>query len=627
MNKVSTNSGGRGDYYVYQPIDSSDELSIRLLKLEPGDGAERIEISLINSTLKDPPEFDALSYVWGGEGKPNAIYIEGKKLPVTASLHGALLRFRNATTSRTLWIDAICIDQSNIPERNRQVRIMRTIYQSAIQVLVWLGDGEETDGLALKMIEKFTKESWKFSQRPEEPRSFDKLVRPLAFEDAPEWPALDKLLQRSWFGRIWTLQEIYVPKKPVVVFGPHTISWDALADLTVYIRKNHLSAYLVNGSTEFIAGYSSVPFIHDYRQVIKSTQRPGLVLLDLLLKAMPSHTTDPRDRVFALMGIAELNHIRNIGADPTSPYSSITTDYSLGCNKVYMMVAQYILLEAKELCFLATARAKKAGSTMSLPSWVPDWNYLNMEYVQASLAFATYFKCDGDFELDVSVSEDDRTLTVVGCLLDKIKVVGKGHKVSLGLRGSPGSAETQQREFRHRLDVLRECDTIIGRDNAEAGARLPVDYWRFLVCDLTYDHQPAPREFAEAYELYRYGVKNYSVYYNGRDAKVLQAVTDIINNALYQRNPLLHNRWSHGRVLYRTNQGVFGWAPREVEVGDWVVMLGGAGVPFVLRPSINERYVRWNLIGELYAYSFMNIGGAMSVDVFKGLEWQRISIV
>jgi hypothetical protein len=56
-------------------------------------------------------------------------------------------------------------------------------------------------------------------------------------------------------------------------------------------------------------------------------------------------------------------------------------------------------------------------------------------------------------------------------------------------------------------------------------------------------------------------------------------------------------------------------------------MLGGAGVPFVLRPSINERYVRWNLIGELYAYSFMNIGGAMSVDVFKGLEWQRISIV
>lgn len=606
--------------YIYRPLDPSEPLNIRLLNLEPGESSETVKISIIEGTLREPLDFEALSYVWGGEEKPNTVVVEGRRLPVTANLYRALLGLRNAKSPRILWVDAICIDQSNIPERNRQVGIMRSIYNNAKQVVIWLGEEEETDELALRMMEKFEEEKSKSHQNSKELKSFQELFYPLPPDTAPEWPALAKFLQRSWFERVWTLQEIYVSKYPLVIFGPRVVSWDAISNIIMYIKNNNLRRYL---GKEPIAGCLSVPLMHDYRSRAQSVGNPGLILYDFLLKTMPYRITDPRDRVFAVLGIVELNHYRHpdVHQEDISPYSSIKIDYSLTCKEVYESVARFMLLEAKELSYLVSAGVKKHGSTMGSPSWVTDWNYLDMKCATSSLAFATHFKCGGDYLPRVSVSGDNKTLTVHGFTLDRVQRVGNKQGAAL----ADLTSDNFRTQYEHRLEVLQECETIIR--GGEVGNQLLDDYWRFLVCDMTFDHKQAPQDFAEAYEMFRYAHEHHSVYFDGGDTNVYEKVSNIFGNALYQRYTLVFDQWSHGRVPCRTSTGFVGWVPRGTEAGDWITVLQGASVPFVLRAIPGRARLEWNLIGESYIHSVMRLGEVMNEADFATLEWKLVNMV
>ncbi|KIM99859.1 hypothetical protein OIDMADRAFT_146401 [Oidiodendron maius Zn] len=536
--------------YIYRPLDPSEPLNIRLLNLEPGESSETVKISIIEGTLREPLDFEALSYVWGGEEKPNTVVVEGRRLPVTANLYRALLGLRNAKSPRILWVDAICIDQSNIPERNRQVGIMRSIYNNAKQVVIWLGEEEETDELALRMMEKFEEEKSKSHQNSKELKSFQELFYPLPPDTAPEWPALAKFLQRSWFERVWTLQEIYVSKYPLVIFGPRVVSWDAISNIIMYIKNNNLR-----------------------RSRAQSVGNPGLILYDFLLKTMPYRITDPRDRVFAVLGIVELNHYRHpdVHQEDISPYSSIKIDYSLTCKEVYESVARFMLLEAKELSYLPLLLISSA-EVITYPEF-PVQRVGNKQ--GAALADLT--------------SDNFRT------------------------------------QYEHRLEVLQECETIIR--GGEVGNQLLDDYWRFLVCDMTFDHKQAPQDFAEAYEMFRYAHEHHSVYFDGGDTNVYEKVSNIFGNALYQRYTLVFDQWSHGRVPCRTSTGFVGWVPRGTEAGDWITVLQGASVPFVLRAIPGRARLEWNLIGESYIHSVMRLGEVMNEADFATLEWKLVNMV
>lgn len=84
--------------------------------------------------------YEALSYVWGDTSKKTPIQVNDKTLEIGINLRGALHALRYEDKSRTLWIDAICIDQQNIKERNEQVAAMPQIYSRAMKTVIWLGD-------------------------------------------------------------------------------------------------------------------------------------------------------------------------------------------------------------------------------------------------------------------------------------------------------------------------------------------------------------------------------------------------------------------------------------------------------------------------------------------------------
>jgi hypothetical protein len=101
--------------------------------------------------LQSAPVFEAVSYVYGPDIR-RPIEIDGRELLVTTNLEYALRRLCDSNRPRDFWIDAICVDQSNLVERNEQVQLMAKLYQEAIQVVIWLGEEEEDTKLAFRMI-------------------------------------------------------------------------------------------------------------------------------------------------------------------------------------------------------------------------------------------------------------------------------------------------------------------------------------------------------------------------------------------------------------------------------------------------------------------------------------------
>jgi hypothetical protein len=123
-----------------------------------------IKIDLFHALLDEHPSYKALSYTWGAPfevgledlsawKETRSILINGQEFPARRSLEAAIRRLRlqpNAQEDDSpFWIDAICIDQSSIAERNHQVRRMKDIYETAKEVVAWLGPEAKRSGLAM----------------------------------------------------------------------------------------------------------------------------------------------------------------------------------------------------------------------------------------------------------------------------------------------------------------------------------------------------------------------------------------------------------------------------------------------------------------------------------------------
>ena len=114
---------------------------------------------LVYAQLADAVPYEALSYCWGDPRKRGVLNVRVSgdtwELSATTALLAALRRLRHGCkgTRRTLWVDAVCINQDNLEERASQVRLMREIYTRASSVVVWVGDGDEKTSRAIATIE------------------------------------------------------------------------------------------------------------------------------------------------------------------------------------------------------------------------------------------------------------------------------------------------------------------------------------------------------------------------------------------------------------------------------------------------------------------------------------------
>ncbi|OCL04831.1 HET-domain-containing protein, partial [Glonium stellatum] len=200
--------------YRYRPLRSDSH--IRVLVLEPGCGGELLRCSLEESDLDSQLQFDALSYCWGDASDTRTITCEGCSVSITKSLYDALLRFRKPDLRLRIWADALCINQEDMAERRQQVQLMRRIYQESEKCLVWLGPHTELDGLAFKLLNIIHD----FLENHPSDQDRKALIPGKIlgkYSTTPgEWDALSHLFARPWFERVWTLQEIVLPRQALI---------------------------------------------------------------------------------------------------------------------------------------------------------------------------------------------------------------------------------------------------------------------------------------------------------------------------------------------------------------------------------------------------------------------------
>ena len=213
------------EFFRYSYIPVSDSV-IRLLSLVPGNKNDPLRGSFEQGHVGTLPKkkYEALSYSWGPQDKPCYIELVEGRIPITFSLHGALVRLRGKSKGRLLWADAICINQDDIVERSQQILLMPQIYSSAFRVVAYLGEEADGSDLALQLLKNIGETD--FSSLPElavTPEWLEESGLP-GFKD-PKWIALEAFWCRPWFQRIWVVQEVILAQDILMICGRQKISW------------------------------------------------------------------------------------------------------------------------------------------------------------------------------------------------------------------------------------------------------------------------------------------------------------------------------------------------------------------------------------------------------------------
>lgn len=140
--------------YQYLPLENAR--TIRLIALSPANNpAKPLECIILHAPLDDPLPYASLSYEWKGERPQLPMACDnGSTILITPNCYNALVRLRLKKRFQLLWVDAICINQADIQERNSQVSIMIDIYKASERTFVWLGEGDSDAYLALQFTRR-----------------------------------------------------------------------------------------------------------------------------------------------------------------------------------------------------------------------------------------------------------------------------------------------------------------------------------------------------------------------------------------------------------------------------------------------------------------------------------------
>jgi len=190
-----------------------DKDQIRLLELLPAvwsKSQDYIACRLVAKKLSETPQYEALSYTWGTLARDVPIYVVPNPLPqdlivteallMTPSLYSALTRLRQERTSRYLWVDQLCMDQTNNKERCEQVLLMDKIYQQSKRTIIWLGEEDENRWPVEEMIGLLSTDDCSPEADVETVKS---LITADGLMGRQRQEAITGLLNRDWFTRAW----------------------------------------------------------------------------------------------------------------------------------------------------------------------------------------------------------------------------------------------------------------------------------------------------------------------------------------------------------------------------------------------------------------------------------------
>ena len=571
--------------YQYSVLNKPDD--IRLVLINPGSDDDEISCTLTHHSIKNKPLYQALSYTWDNNVRTHSVKISKDILPVTANLHSALKCFRSSVRQRALWVDAICINQNDIEERERQIGIMGLIYSYATEVLIWLGDEPDNVEEAFKLIAKFENEL--DMQDPE----FIHSMHQVTSSNSTLWRAFSSILNKSWFTRAWVVQEVVLAAHAQVFCGSQTSTWDALSKTVNWIFDNNLDSWQQGLAHLAVSRITLIQKL--WRKNEGPTDGPIILLLDLFKY---TESTESRDKVYAFLSLTS-----------DTPYFS--PNYRISCEELYTSVAVRHL-DSDFSYVLCCVDCSINNSGLRLPSWVPNWEATNIQSAhRISLQFSKFwgFKAAAETHAQWTYSEHDQVLSVTGFVFDTI--LQTAEYLYDTTQNSSFGLEDFHDKFGNMKSRFQEFDEIAALSGVRPGMNISEDsYSRLFIMNqpIKLENSTYPSD-----QLHRIGYQ--------ATREILLHLDDIISgnmklediNDFATTDAYLNaiNKTIIYKRLCATKRHHLGWLPEAGAVGDLVCIFYGAGVPFILRPTGNSCY---KLIGPCYIQGMM-YGEGMTSDV------------
>ncbi len=626
------------------------------------------------------PVFIALSYVWGNATRSREILIDGKSVQITANLYAALRDLQtDALGGDTLvWVDAICINQEDSAERSAQIRLMRDIYHLAATVKVWLGprtdettrcakfiasitgdiitqpseNGESSVieeaiakallvptgamvragfafGQALINIQDIASPSYRddkatmilnpdsdfalYQQTIEKLASWRPSARHLQRAQKDDFVEMAHLidvavLQKSeWFERMWVVQEVGAAENVNLQFGEISLFWSSV------LRVAHYLCYTCQIPMENI---SKVTDLEKIRLGWNAGKRQPL--RELLWDTRYRRATDPRDKIYSLLGLM---------GDPMSKL--LQPNYNKSVSEVYSNATHHLIAQNSSLDPICGQQVQ--GRRGDLPTWVPDFT-LNRDLAapplvridgRESIYAATGYEYHSRFLIpDISMLPQSwDTLHVTGLYLDTVMHTSdpSSDNDSFGaiqdrwsstLLAASGCLHGFTEDIRHSLaelsNVVRQYSEYYSSGDAEP--------------DIAPEIAPNP-SVTEVYILDAYihtllcGRVSSSERITNGDVRALMSFQLPDKSSSTRQDFLLKickafEAGMRRRKLVITKEGYIGAVPQETRPEDLICILFGCSVPVVLRKIVPPRATAletsYQFIGEAYLHGYMD---------------------
>ncbi|KAH8193959.1 hypothetical protein TruAng_011874 [Truncatella angustata] len=615
----------RGSLYEKLPHATN----IRLLRVAPGDIAAELRTTLVLVDLQDNPEYEALSYTWGDPQDKVQLACASSSVPVPSNLHGALNQLRYHDRPRYVWADAVCINQEDIKERGQQVSIMRDIFHGATRVLVWLGtDQSQQAAAAFKAVCDIVR-SWKPPGNKLAYTSYAEAFEPMS-SGAREylhrrvnqnaWAALHSLFSSNYFRRFWIIQELSLSQSAIVVWGKHHIAWPLVGIC---------ATWLLSKGWDFQAGAPMTTAFNAFLIYVLPLARHSAIthFSRLDLSAILGITvgifdsTDPRDRIYALLGMSFS------GNDPGRGLL-LKPDYTEDLRSVYTRAATRMLQQDQHLRLLSSIQH---GATLdpSWPSWVPKWNESYNAEPLALREEQGYYANAGElfFPDDNTFSPDGKSIYLNGLECSPITEVSElmtrhkhGHRAMTrekdraalsrimgqlldeeNLLRSSWSSKIEQYTIFGFTDPAQQAEIVREGIRAAAATGVPGKYGiRSSVEMLTGDKAQVDH------------LGEFLIYWRERSSwrpnELLHISDERMEKAAKSGGGIskeillcsLNTLW--GRRVFHCGDGKLGLGPAAAQPGDRVAVLFGGIVPFVLRPAEGGS---WRFVGECFVPGLM----------------------
>jgi len=334
--------------YSYDSIDAARQL--RLLRLRPGDYDAPLCGELFTAdveTVETLHPFDALSYVWGDNAKVATIATSKGQIPLTQSLSLALKAYRDSRNDRILWADALCINQGNNEEKSIAVGIMAdAVYAKADRVQIYLGTEADDSPSAGELLTRIVEENWGRAKIRQDCYRSE--------SNSDNWKALEAVLRRPWFRRVWVVQEFVVSKEAIITCGTWSIDAMALLRVAKCFR------------CELCLPLQHLFFLRSVQRLYQSepdtTQFVDFALVLFIGKRLDA--TLDRDHLFAFFSFTKDPRVRekpeSFRIDYDEALPSVVRRYSKGFVETG---------GAASLLYYAGLDAENED----LPSWIPNW--------------------------------------------------------------------------------------------------------------------------------------------------------------------------------------------------------------------------------------------------------------